>query len=538
MQIKLCVIIAFFVLAIQIFSSEVPHISIVSWKPSSNGRFIFGRISFDSDITFDENITEDLTNNYALQLKSCSGFLDVYRWGKNTFTIVVDSTTTRDQFAIEIDKVSQNFQQDFEKAKEELKAKEAEELRVQKEAEEARKAKEIAEATLKRQMEEERCRKTEEEKKERNQAKLKNLGAQGMLNAAILNDSEEEIRYAIESGAQINFKKSSQTPLLRAILLQKERAIKVLLGAGANPDLIYLDKPIVHWCIKNGKLELAMLLIGADADFSGIVEYEQDAFSYVSTWYKDFVLANGEHIGLHLLCTMIKHGYDIKANFSNKKLSNNAWYLAIRDSMRYNVFFFIGWSKTVPFLNQIFSLPGNSAYAPLTYTPLLLSIKSFKECQTSSAEEILHMIIMHDDVDVNKKSKPDGIRWQSPLSYIFELKQAADSYQVEYPISLLIKKGADLTEAIKLFITNGGSPDHIISGASSGTWPLLGLAILYNSIEAVKFLISAGASVNQYIDESVCTSPCLRGSHTLLFFALQQNNDEIVEILIDNGATI
>ena len=58
---------------------------------------------------------------------------------------------------------------------------------------------------------------------------------QEVLHKAILKDSSEEIREAVQSGANINMAKDGKSPLLFAILRLRYNAIEVLLKLGARP---------------------------------------------------------------------------------------------------------------------------------------------------------------------------------------------------------------------------------------------------------------------------------------------------------------
>jgi len=57
---------------------------------------------------------------------------------------------------------------------------------------------------------------------------------QDRLHKAILNNSAEEIKLAINAGADINLEKDGKYPLLLALLLKRYTALESLLGAGAN----------------------------------------------------------------------------------------------------------------------------------------------------------------------------------------------------------------------------------------------------------------------------------------------------------------
>lgn len=82
------------------------------------------------------------------------------------------------------------------------------------------------------------------------------IDSQGMLHAAILNDSAAEIKEAVAMGAKINQTNNNKTPLLWAVLLKKENAVDALLELGAKPD-----KPLVQYAISLNAIRIASLLV-------------------------------------------------------------------------------------------------------------------------------------------------------------------------------------------------------------------------------------------------------------------------------------
>ena len=52
-------------------------------------------------------------------------------------------------------------------------------------------------------------------------------------------------------------------------------------------------------------------------------------------------------------------------------------------------------------------------------------------------------------------------------------------------IDALIEKGANISEAIKLFIQSGGDKNCILKTSWGGYWTLLGLAVYHESADGV-----------------------------------------------------
>jgi ankyrin repeat protein len=365
--------------------------------------------------------------------------------------------------------------------------------------------------------------------------------AQERLQKGILSDSAQEIENAIKEGAIINFELTSKSPLLKAVLLKKENAIEALLKAGANPNIMHQGKKLVHYAIKQDALKIATLLVNSRADFSGIVDSGQDAFVYVLTHY-DLPTVSGKcdgdwlYVNFDLLYALIKHGYDLRASFSNTDLERNSWYLINKLQKNYFIAFFLNQAKCYPLshsanTNQIFVLPDGS-----TWTPLLITIA--EALKKGSMTTGLLYSLLNSGANPNLKAKPDGKKEQSPLSYALSNEDKGDV------INLLLDNKADIVEGFDMFIKNGGSPDYTIKTRWSATWTLLGIAIDKKNLKAVQLLITAGADLNkpfelypafryQKADDPYYN---LRGFHPPIFFAIQEYDTAIAELLLQYGA--
>lgn len=385
---------------------------------------------------------------------------------------------------------------------------------------------------------------------------------QSTLQKAILNDSNIEVENAIKMGARISFEKSSQSPLLRAVLLKKFNATTTLLKAGCNPNITYRDEKVIHYLIKQGALKIANDFINAKADFSGIIEEEQDAFTYVSSHFSPSIKGQQTQPHFDLMHSMIKHDYGLKGNFKNKNLLNNAWYLAIKNGDVNNIGFFLSWNKKVKDNPYELSVTGNCNKIFIhqdktTWTPLLIAIKHYAEHEQKTpyigSESSLLTLMHYGNPDPNKKAKPliDKPE-QNALSFFLLLHESIDT-RPETIIKALLDSGACLTEGFDVFISSGGSPNHIIkSGKKLGQnflVSLLWIAINHNDVEAVKFLISKNVDINLNINpfpippqrdynKEKDPSGSIRGLHTPLHFALHKEDTSIAELLIEHGAKI
>lgn len=78
---------------------------------------------------------------------------------------------------------------------------------------------------------------------------------QDMLHQAILNDSADEIKHALQAGANVNLGKNGKSPLLSAILLKRSKAVGALLELGAA-----VDNSLISHAVKLGEIKSAVLI--------------------------------------------------------------------------------------------------------------------------------------------------------------------------------------------------------------------------------------------------------------------------------------
>ena len=344
------------------------------------------------------------------------------------------------------------------------------------------------------------------------------------------------------------FQKDNRSPLLRAVLQKKDNEVEALLKTGANPNILYLNKPLIHYVIKQGNLQIATLMVNAGADFSGTIDEGQDAFTYISTHTNNpTVSKKGKddwcYVDCDLLYAFISHGYDLQENFNNNNLQNNAWYLALKNNQAYRIPFLLGQNKEYPLPysadpNQIFNLSNYSSSTPLLillddYLKNFITDESRKKAMSQGLAfpQIRHLLKA--GANINQIAKPDKENGQhNPLSYALLKKDDG------YMIMSLIENGASIEEAFKLFIKNGGSSSYAIHCRwfqSNFTVSLLGIALEQKNIKVIKLLLDAGADVNQL---TTFLSTKGTSSYPPLHYALQLGNPDIIELILDKGGKI
>ena len=339
---------------------------------------------------------------------------------------------------------------------------------------------------------------------------------QELLDQAIINDSSKGVVAALQKGANVNVGIGNQPPLLIAIISKKYHAAKALLFRKANPNIIYLAKPLYQqvlgkWDMLNAFLKNGLNL--SDAEKKDL--------------WKQLPLTNsGSMESLKLL------DYNFKANFENTDLTKNDWYklLSLPPRTHENKYslvrLFIGYGANP---NILFTKEDQT-----TYTPLLLVIDSYvKNSKDVNINRVLKVLI-EAKANVNQLSKPYGSE-ESALSFaISNDKKNAPTTKI---ISLLLTKGALFDESINLYLKNGGDPNRIISiEIAYEKFSLLLIAVKLNNINAVKALLKAGANVNiKNPPNPASKSPVFKNTYTALKFAIEKGYGEIIGILIEYG---
>ena len=352
-------------------------------------------------------------------------------------------------------------------------------------------------------------------------ASMQELIWHATLKKAVASDSAVDVYKALQTCPTRDFKKAAQPHLLHAAINRRRNTLSALLVAGVSPNMMYSGQKLIHYVIQQGDLETAKILVNAKADFSGNVAGNQDAFTYTSTHFNKPVPNKDTQIYLDLMYAMIKQGYDLKANFSNKDISNNAWYWAIRNADEVTVRFFRGRnsSYSLPVVadpNQVFVCQDGSTWTPVFMAIQHLHLPSHdnRGLRISSFNSLLGLIGTCGEINLNQRAKPNG-KEQTPISYLLETYPKLE-VGIGRIVETLMRYGQTAAaDGIELFIKNGGDPNALFSddGDNPGCQPrigrqvrrrvyftLLGLAIMYNDIKAVKILISAKADLNQLTD--------------------------------------
>ncbi len=362
------------------------------------------------------------------------------------------------------------------------------------------------------------------EQSDQNTLEIKMINPQYLLREAIINDSPEEVEAAIQAGAIINFNEASKSPLLHALLSRSLKAARKLIAKGANPNIVYKGKKLSHYFLNNSAI--LILLIEGNADYSGTVGEQPDMLTYAL------------HTNENVANALINKGNDIKPFIETKNLENNLWYQSLSNIDIHKksippVKFFLQHKANV---NQVFTKEDGT-----TWTPLLIAINNYIDnIDTNKGWNSQTIIreLLASGAQVNQKSNPIKEKGaQTPLSFLF-LKNKDQNFYNFY--EELTKKGANLTEALDLYLKSGGNPKANIKIPPHGYWSLLGLAIINQDAKSVKKLLNAGAistsqnRLERSSEREILSKGLTQETFDNLSLALKLKNTEIIELLLES----
>src|SRR4030095_2752326 len=181
---------------------------------------------------------------------------------------------------------------------------------------------------------------------------LKKCGAvipdpKNMLYRAILNDSYDDVKHAIEAGASPHEEhlpgRTGMYPLGIAVFLAKSRAVDALLDCGASLIKIYctaaraqVDKRIrnlLSYALLKKDIKTALILLKHDQHKQLVRNFSHDIFEYV---VREIDPSEIQDLILEFIQECIDHGYDINSPYSTSSVVSNecvryknAWVSAI-----------------------------------------------------------------------------------------------------------------------------------------------------------------------------------------------------------------
>ncbi len=260
-----------------------------------------------------------------------------------------------------------------------------------------------------------------------------------ILHQAVLDDSDDGVRRAVQAGADVHRDRDGKAPLLWATLLRKSHAVEGLLVSGAKADVSYL-----HHAVRIGDIKSAISLVQHGAPFDGNVDTMRNVMDWAIIHVKTpprYQNSAGKwewvecDTVLNFVQLLIDKGWDVhnaaQGHVRNSSLKKtNVWWETIPN----------GWQNSSIKLMELFlknrvdpnqTITYPNGFVGASWTPLLLAI--------GPENLIVVKLLLQAGADVNKKAKPylHQLETHSPLSYAMKVG-------CQPAIELLLQKGAKL----------------------------------------------------------------------------------------------
>lgn len=310
---------------------------------------------------------------------------------------------------------------------------------------------------------------------------------QYQLNRAILNDSPEEIRTAVNAGANIHQPKIGKAPLLIAVLLKRTNAVETLLHYGATEgSLSEFDSTLQEYAIKLGDFKSAFLLLNKACDMKNdrYLMYAQGRFT---RFLRESLVQRQPAATLYLLKESPTF-FGKNEWIINKSSSTREWIL--KDAISMGSIFWL--------LHQMSDKQENIE------TKILL--------------DIIQELIDHGYESNSIWSDKDE---HGSIQYHL--------YRNAKIVELFIKNGANPNHKIE-------SPNHPANVAKQFTYPIF-QALNAGNKEVIEVLIDNGTYLDQTTDTHHC-SQCCYGEKTPLAVAIKHGYADIVELLVSHDAKL
>ena len=350
---------------------------------------------------------------------------------------------------------------------------------------------------------------------------------QDLLHEAILTNSTQEIMQVVRAGADVNLFKDGKTPLRWATLLKKFNSVDVLKKCGA---VIPCPKNVLYRAILNDSAKEIRQAIQAGADVNEEIRDGKSALIWA------VLLARHKAVEV-----LLEYEVDPNMVYSGNSLVHKGSVVHRMigpDCFQSNCFQSIGYSRLKLLHCALLFGDIQSALllvkkgAVFSDKPREWSMDVFQYVlndinPTGIIEIVLEFIqeLINRGYDINSNIYSNTIH---PNQTIMQNASAWVS---------AIKSPFYSTKVLELFMKNGANPNQLfLSGFTR--WTPLFLAIENNNVDAAKFLLGAGADVNQKVIR-VCCVGSQTSQQTPLFYARSLthfNNQEMIDFLIKHGA--
>lgn len=321
---------------------------------------------------------------------------------------------------------------------------------------------------------------------------------QDLLHEAILTNSTQEIMQVVNAGADVNIFKDGKAPLMWATLLKKLNSIEVLKKCGA---IIPCPKNMLYRAILNDSPEEIRQAIQAGANVREVIKDNK------------FPLIWAVLLGRHKA---------IEALLENDVKKLDVPYPYHADCARFNYLeqaLLLGDIKSALILVKMgadFSEVNVCGMDVLQYTIGKIDPMGIEEIILEFIQELINR-----GYNINSNAYSDAVITQRASAWVSAINSPFCSIK-----------------GLELFMKNGANPNQIIYQNPYGlSWTPLLLAIQKNDLNVVRFLLGAGADINQKaVPVQTHRSRTPADYQTPLGYARSLNNQEIINLLIKHGA--
>lgn len=305
------------------------------------------------------------------------------------------------------------------------------------------------------------------------------VDAQSMLHTAILNDSAEGIKEAVQAGADVGQPRTGKSPILTAVLLKRSNAVEALMECGASILADHnneVDETLIQYSIKLGDFKSALCML------------------------KKMFLDKGPQWQPHREGCFISL---LRESIKQRDIQSAIWIL--RDST-----YFMGKKQlTLNDLNE--NMQYNTNHIKMRDIFYLLREKDATGYEPASLESILELI-------------------QELISHGYSVNNIWHDKEIQR--WLYAKE-----EILELFVKNGANPHYRIGIQPNCTYPIF-KAIEAGNVKAVKILLENGAFVNEVVDSVNSAQGYSCRNKTPLGYAIILGKSDMVALLLEYGANL
>jgi len=342
---------------------------------------------------------------------------------------------------------------------------------------------------------------------------------QDLLHKAILANSTQDIMQVVQAGADVNLFKDGKAPLVWATILKKYNAVEVLKKCGAiSPS----PENMLYRAILNDSPKEIRDAVQAGADVNHEINNKHPLCWAV-------VLTKSKAVEALLEC-----GANKNTSCSGQMLVNQATIGRSTEPWSPNGCPCVQYGSLK--LVQCAILLGDIKTALI-----LIRHGADYKCNVFLGCDLLEYVLQYIDPvgieDMILELIQELFNNGYPVNSQFVRSQIINNEITQRPSVWVaaIRSPFTSTKVLELFMKNGANPNQDIREGLDTRTPLL-LAIQENNLRFVQYLLDAGADINKLVFQSDRTGQIQRQSPLLYAKSLNSDNQEIINLLVRQGA--